>query len=534
MIRPLIAVRHKCVAAAAVLSLAVFAQSAAPPAFDIADVHASPHVANPFMRGGVLRGGRYDVRTATMVYLIRTAYGVDAERVQGGPSWLDIDRFDISAKAPKDATQESAKLMLRTLLAERFQLKVRMDNKPLPVYALSVGKGKPKLKESDPAAYSACRGEPQNPAPSVIPYNVVRCTNRTMEQLAQDLRDFAGNYLNNPVVDKTGLKGAWDFELKWTGRGLLATAGADGITIFDAVDKQLGLKLTAEKLSVPVVAVESVNNKPTDNPPGIAQRLPPPPAPEFEVAIVKPSAPNAKNQRARLEHGRVDAENIPLKMLIQVAWDLDAEELIAGPKFLDSARFDLTAKAPPPPPDTETDFDDLRVMIRGLLEDRFKLKTHFEERPVEGYVLSSPGRPKMAKADPSSRTGCKEGPGPDGKDPRIANPVLSRLITCQNMTMAQFADQLSNLANGYAHVAVLDTTDLTDAYDFTLSFSAIGMLRNGVPGQPPPGPEAASDPSGALSLPDAVNKQLGLKLELKKHPMQVLVIDHIEEKPTEN
>jgi uncharacterized protein (TIGR03435 family) len=181
----------------------------------------------------------------------------------------------------------------------------------------------------------------------------------------------------------------------------------------------------------------------------------------------------------------------------------------------------------------------LRQMLRNLLADRFQMKAHMEERPVEGYVLSAI-KPKLQKADPSNRTGCKEGPGPDGKDPRVANPILSRLLYCQNMTMAQLADQLPNLANGYAHVNVLDATGLTDAYDFTLSFSAVGLLRGGLPGQPVPatgsaaGTAAASDPSGALSLPDAVNKQLGLKLELKKRPMQVLVIDHLEEKPSEN
>jgi uncharacterized protein (TIGR03435 family) len=529
-----------CASLVALLSGVVFGQAAEPPAFDLADVHASPHVTNPFMRGGVLRGGRYDVRTATMVDLIRTAYGVDAEKVQGGPSWLDTDRFDIQAKAPANTPPETVKLMLQTLLADRFKLKVRMDNKSMPAFALSMGKGKPKLKESDGSASSECQPRPQDPQPGVIPYNVVACHGRTMEQLAQDLHNFAGGYLPNPVVDQTELKGAWDFEIKWTGRGALAAAGADGISIFDAVDKQLGLKLAPQKLSVPVIVVESVNQKPTDNPPGIATSLPPPPPAEFEVAVIKPSMPNATNMRARMEHGRLDAENVPLKMLVQVAWDINGDELLAGaPKFLDSARFDITAKAPAPPPGADVDIDDLRMMLRGLLADRFKLKTHFEERPVDGYVLSSTGKPKLQKADPSNRTGCKEGPGPDGKDPRTANPVLSRLLYCQNMTMAQFADQLPNLAGGYAHVTVLDSTALADAYDFTLSFSAAGLLRGGgIPGQPAPtlgaGGDAASDPNGALSLPDAVSRQLGLKLELKKRPMQVLVIDRIEEKPTEN
>jgi uncharacterized protein (TIGR03435 family) len=100
------------------------------------------------------------------------------------------------------------------------------------------------------------------------------------------------------------------------------------------------------------------------------------------------------------------------------------------------------------------------------------------------------------------------------------------------MTMAQFAEQLPQQVNGYVHSAVLDKTGLTDAYDFTLSFSGIGILQNSLQGPGQPG--GAADPNGALSLPDAVSKQLGLKLELEKRPAPVLVIDHVEQKPTEN
>lgn len=517
-----------------ILMTAAFGQTEVPPAFDLADVHVSPHVTNPFMRGGVVRGGRFEIRTASMLELISSAYSVDAEKVLGGPSWLEIDRFDILAKAPAGTSQETAKEMLRTLLAERFKLKVRTDSKEIPAFVLSAGKGKPKLKESGGTGLSNCQGQPQEAKPGMIPYNVVACRNRTMEQLAHDLHDMANGYLTNPVVDQTGLKGSWDFELKWSSRGALAASGPDGISIFDAVEKQLGLKLQADKVAQPVIVVESVNEKPTENAPGISASLPPPPPAEFEVATIRPSKPDATNVRARLEHGRLDAENVPLRMLVRVAFDLNADELMPGaPKFLDSARYDITAKAPPPPPGSETDIDELRLMLRALLQDRFNLKTHMEERMVDGYVLSSV-KPKMQKADPSNRTGCKEGPGADGKDPRLTNPILSRLITCQNMTMTQFAAELPNLANGYAHVDVLDTTELRDAYDFTLSFSAVGLL-NGLPGQSPqPGSEAASSPNGAISLPEAVSRQMGLKLELKKRPMQVLILDHMDEKPTEN
>jgi len=256
----------------------------------------------------------------------------------------------------------------------------------------------------------------------------------------------------------------------------------------------------------------------------------------FEVASIKTAQPSPMGQiRVQMgsDNGMLRYTNVSLKDCIRTAFRVKDFQ-VDGPEWLDSARFDITAKAPAGPGGSEVDFEDLRLMLRALLLDRFELKTHLEERPVDGYVLSAV-KPKLQKADPSNRTGCKEGPGPDGKDPRIANPILSRLLTCQNMTMAQFADQLPNLANGYAHVQVLDATGLADAYDFTISFSAVGLLR-GLPGQPPPAPgaNAASDPSGAVSLPEAVSKQLGLKLELKKRPMQVLVVDHINEKPTDN
>src|SRR5262249_2249846 len=110
--------------------------------FEIADVHASPASALAAMSGGVPRNGRYEVRNATMLDLVRTAYSVEPEKVAGGPNWLSTDRFDVIAKASTNVNQETARLMLRHLLAERFGLTVHNDTRPLPVFALSAGKGK--------------------------------------------------------------------------------------------------------------------------------------------------------------------------------------------------------------------------------------------------------------------------------------------------------------------------------------------------------------------------------------------------------
>ncbi len=494
------------VSLAVLLSGVAFAQ-AATPAFDIADVHASPKSMTPRMSGGVLRGNRFDIRQASMVDLIHTAYGVDADKVLGGPSWVELDRFDVLAKAPAKTSPEDTQRMLQALLADRFKLVVRQESKPMPAFVVSLGKGKPKLKEADGSGEPGCR--PQPPAgpsePGVIPYNLFVCRSVTMDTFATLIHNYANGYLTSPVMNSTGLQGSWDFELKWTSIGLLTQAGADGITLFDAVDKQLGLKLEPKQVPQPVIQIASVNRTPTDNPPGVTTALPPPPPAEFEVADIRPTAPGATGARLQLQpNGRLDGQNIPLRLYINLAWNISGDDLIAGlPKFVDSAHFDIVAKTTTTP-GGQIDIDSLRLMLQKLLMDRFKMTTHMEDRPVNGYTLTAV-KPKMQKADPEGRSGCVE-PRPgqgDAKDPRASNPVLSRYLVCHNLTMAQFADQLVGLGTGYVQTPVLDSTGLTDAYDFTLSFSPPFLFRGGgLPGQPPPPPGATapSEPNGAQSL----------------------------------
>src|ERR1041385_2978817 len=199
---------------AVLLCFAVFGQSTeTQPQFDVADIHLSPHSTNPFMTGVILRAGRYELRKATLVDLIRTAYGVDAENVVGGPNWLESDRFDVIAKVPPATSPETAKLMLQSLLADRFKLVVHMDTRLMPAFVLSVGKGKPKLKESDESGNNGCQRQPQSPQPGVISPNVVSCRHMTMDAFARRLRELAGDYITVPVVNSTGLEGGWDFDL---------------------------------------------------------------------------------------------------------------------------------------------------------------------------------------------------------------------------------------------------------------------------------------------------------------------------------
>lgn len=525
------------------LSITAFSQS---PAFDAADVHPSAKTTYTGMTGGALRGTRYEVRHASLTEMISVAYGLDSDKIVGGPSWLDFNRYDVIASAPATTSRDNLKLMLQGMLADRFNLVTHMDSKAIPVFVLSLGKGKPKMKETEGSGNNGCQPVPVNPVPGVIPLNTIACHNVTMEMFAQVLHDFAGGYVTTVAVDQTGLKGAYDFEFKWTGRGQLAAAGADGISVFDAVDKQLGLKLEPGKLAQPVLVVDSANDKPTANAAGVAAKLPAPPPAEFEVADIKPTDPSVTGTRIQLQpNGRLDVQGAPLRLLIRLAWDFNTDELIAdGPKSLDTTRWDIVAKAStasaPGTPD-QFDIDALRLMLRNLLIDRFKIQSHMENKPVTAYTLSAI-KPKLQKADPSGRTAWKEGPPPASKDPRDTNPILSRLVTCTNMTMAQLADLLPTMAPGYLQTPVEDMTGVEGAYDFTFNFSPIGAVQGqrgggGERGGGQPAPNAnsnASDPNGAVSLFDALQKQLGLKLEMRKRPLPVLVIDKMEEKPTDN
>ena len=514
--------------------------------FDVADVHLSPHVLRPFMDGGNLNGDRYVIHQATMADLIATAYNLDSANVQGGPNWLEWDRFEVGAKAPPTTSKADQRLMLEALLKERFNLVAHEGSAPMPAYVMKAQAGKVKLKEAQAAEGEGnCEPEPPpaNQTAGAIRQIVVICKNETMQKFAEDIHEMAGGYLDKPVVDSTGLKEAYDFTITWTPRGLLGAAGAEGISIFDAVDKQLGLKLALETAPRTVLIVDSVNKTPTANPPDLDKRLPALPPAQFEVATIKPSKPDTQPM-GRVNNGEVDVHGLTVKQIISFAWDLnpnDSEAIVGAPKWLDGDKFDILAKvstddggdAKAKPP--QLDADELRHMLRALIEDRFKMKDHWEDRPVTAYTLKAVG-PKLSKADATKRTRCDEGPGPNGKDLRLGNPMINRLVYCQNVTLEQLGILLPNLAFGYIYYPVQDGTGLKESYDLTLAFSSADRTL-----APPPSNTSqqtsatlAADPSGAISLFDAFKNELGLKLEKEKRPMPVLVIDHIEEQPTAN
>ena len=174
-------------------------------------------------------------------------------------------------------------MMLQNLLTERFKLAIHRDVRPMPAFAITAGKTKPKLRNADGLADPECSYVPQTRGSVETVY---ACHNMTMDAFAARLRDMAGDYLATAVANETHLDGAWDFNLSWNSRSQLLSAGAERATIFDAVEKQLGLALSPATVPSAVLVIDRVNELPTPNAADILKKLPPRPV-EFEVADLK-------------------------------------------------------------------------------------------------------------------------------------------------------------------------------------------------------------------------------------------------------
>ena len=275
------------------------AQTAARPEFEVASVKPSGTCPNQSGDEGP-SPGRLNLSCATLRNLIQIAYGafeggtLNAKilDVTGGPSWLDSDHWDISAKAegPASATATLGP-MLQTLLEDRFQLKVHKEARDKPVYALTLMKDASKLQ---PMKDGSCvpidlDNLPRGNSPGATPPKYCgggsvqfRQGNLIADVPGATMAEFAGRFLagnvDRPIVDKTGLTGRYDIHLEFS-RDLTPPAPANlggaeapntqsqapaGPSIFTALQQQLGLKLTPDKAPIEVIVVDRAE-KPSAN-----------------------------------------------------------------------------------------------------------------------------------------------------------------------------------------------------------------------------------------------------------------------------
>ena len=213
-------------------------------------------------------GGSYSVTNMTLRSLIWVAYEIPTQRVIGGPNWIDSMRFDIAAKAAGDPDPEMVRVMLKSLLRDRFKLVVREEKRDLPVYALVVARRDgvlgPRMRPNpldcnDRVALQKARAE-------AAPNSIRPCELRFMPSRMQlgaakiaAILDNLSEIAGRPVVDRTGLSGTYDIELQWA-----PTADADGVSIFTAIQEQLGLRLETSTAPLDVVVIESAD-RPTEN-----------------------------------------------------------------------------------------------------------------------------------------------------------------------------------------------------------------------------------------------------------------------------
>jgi uncharacterized protein (TIGR03435 family) len=222
------------------------------------------------------------------------------------------------------------------------------------------------------------------------------------------------------------------------------------------------------------------------------------PAPAFEVASIRASSDGPGSSGITTTNGRMTAQNVTLKRCIRGAYNVSKSQIFGGPDWVERDRFYIQAKAPGPAGDSE-----MMIMLQSLLAERFKLTLHRENRPLSGYALVlAKGGPKLKPSAPEtpSRTNSSRGS-----------------IVAQACTMTLFAMKLSEALL----IPVADATAIRGSFDFNLQWTTADEMAAK--------PETDSGPSIFTTL----QEQLGLKLEPRKVPAEILVIDHAE-KPSAN
>jgi uncharacterized protein (TIGR03435 family) len=247
---------------------------------------------------------------------------------------------------------------------------------------------------------------------------------------------------------------------------------------------------------------------------------PPPPRvmkadaqPLFEVATIKPSNPDTPGQAINVGRGGANTFttlNTPLFELIKFAYGIHARQVMGAPSWVDTDKFDIVAKPDTPGVPNATQ---LRSMVQKLLEERFGLGFHREKKELQAYVITvDKSGVKMAKVE----TNRGNLPGFGGRGPGS--------IGVQNSTMAEFADFMQARLMDRP---VVDQTGLTDRYDFTLKWRPDDTQR------PPNAPALPQEVEDRPDMLTAMRQQLGLKVELGKTPVDVMIIDKVS-KPTAN
>lgn len=288
-----------------VIALRTDAQSsqtvgATTPAFEVASI--KPNHSNENMIRIMFSPGRFTANGVTIKELIKNAYHVKDDQLSGAPNWVSSDRFDIEAKMtdataemmqklPRDQSVEQHRLLIQSLLVDRFKLKVGHQTKELPIYALVVAKNGPKLVASTVTPPPAGANPPPLAPGGPVRPGMMRMGPGELTASAVPVSILADALSGEPeiggrvIVDETGLKGKYDLNLHWAAEGPSPMAGmgpgpgaggapggdagasapdSTGPSIFTALEEQLGLKLEPRKGPVDVLVIQNIERPSED------------------------------------------------------------------------------------------------------------------------------------------------------------------------------------------------------------------------------------------------------------------------------
>jgi uncharacterized protein (TIGR03435 family) len=253
--------------AVAALITAVSSVSAQVPAFEVISIQMTPPGTRIIAMPHVEAGGRFVTANVPVGLLMNTALGVHRrDRLVGAPAWVSTARFNVEAKAPADVAANPAALasqvkdMVKTLLADRFQLRFHIEDRNAPVYALVKDRAGSVLGPSLKRSTYTCQ-DWLNPAtpPSAVPCDFHLRTRDSISgygKTMRELAEFLGDGVDRQVVDKTGIDGRFDLSLTWD--------DAAGPSMFTAIQEQLGLRLESTTAPVQFVVIDHIE-RPTEN-----------------------------------------------------------------------------------------------------------------------------------------------------------------------------------------------------------------------------------------------------------------------------
>ncbi len=541
-------------------------------AFELASVQPSP-------RGNVgttvrFVPGELTLANWTTKGLITYAYNVAADRILGGPSWIDSERYVIDAKVddsvayeaenlieanvagrfPPGLRHDQLKLMIQSLLEDRFQLRLRREMKQLPVYALVIATNGPKLHEAKPGDSYANGIMGPNFLPAGPHWGAGKNGHLAVQALPMStVAEILSQQLNRTVVDQTGLTGDYDFTLNWA-------PNDKEPSIFTAIERQLGLKLESQTASIEVVVIDHAEH-PIASPgrtPGVTYLSKPPVGPTsieseelsnssvgmlnaaqsrteshvrnaatvpsvFASVSIKPVSGNL-TPGLWFTSDELNATNVTLQMLIKAAYAVEDRQIGEAPSWLNSERYDIKARI------DKSVVDAMRPLVRDqrllqekrllqeFLADRFELRLHRQRQASSEYdLIVAENGPRLREAKPGDTyaDGLKHPDGtPDG--PGVTRFYPGEIIG-QAIPMSRLAEHLSQRLG----VPVVDRTGLKGTYDVTLKWT----------------PDEKQPPmlvgTSAATIFVSIQRQLGLRLVTPDGPADLLTIDHAV-RPSEN